>query len=56
MARLIENIRESAAIQKSVQEANEFIQRAVAHLGQFPPGVERSALESLASYIVDRSF
>ncbi len=54
MARLIENIRKSDAIQRSMQEANQFVDRALARLEPLHPGVEREALESLAKYIVDR--
>jgi geranylgeranyl pyrophosphate synthase len=56
MARLIENIRNSSAIKKSMREANEYIQRALAHLEKFPECIEKQALENLAKYIVDRSF
>ena len=54
MTRLIENIRKSDAIERSMQEANQFVDRALARLEPLHPGVEREALESLAKYIVDR--
>jgi geranylgeranyl pyrophosphate synthase len=54
MARLIENIRKSNAIERSMQEASQFVDRALARLEPLHPGVEREALESLAKYIVDR--
>lgn len=54
MARLIENIRKSDAIERSMQEASQFVDRALARLEPLHPGVEREALESLAKYIVDR--
>jgi geranylgeranyl pyrophosphate synthase len=54
MNRLIENIRQSDAIQKSMQEAEDFIQRALSRLETLPLSAERQALENLAKYIVDR--
>ena len=54
MARLIENIRQSDAIERSIQEAGQFVDRALARLEPLHPGVEREALENLAKYIVDR--
>ena len=54
MARLIEHIRQSDAIERSMQEANQFVDRALARLEPLHPGVEREALENLAKYIVDR--
>jgi len=56
MSRLIENIRNSEASRKSMEEATEFVNRALAHLEGLQPGIERGALENLAKYIVDRSF
>lgn len=54
MTRLIGNIRRSDAPQKSMQEAAQFIDRALTRLEPLPVGAERSALENLAKYIVDR--
>lgn len=54
MARLVENIRNSDAAEKSMDEATQFINRALARLEPLQPGTERDALESLAKYIVDR--
>ncbi len=54
MTRLIENIRHSDAVERSMQEAGRFVERALTRLEPFHPGVEREALESLAKYIVDR--
>ncbi len=54
MARLIEHIRQSDAIERSMQEASQFVDRALARLEPLHPGVEREALENLAKYIVDR--
>jgi len=54
MERLVHAIRESNAIKQSMREAESFIQRALEKLAPFHTGVERSALEDLARYIVDR--
>jgi geranylgeranyl pyrophosphate synthase len=54
MERLVNSIRQSDAIQKSLQEAEGFIKRALEKLLPFQPGIERNALEDLARYIVDR--
>jgi len=54
MPRLIEHIRQSDAVERSMQEASQFVDRALARLEPLHPGVEREALESLAKYIVDR--
>jgi geranylgeranyl pyrophosphate synthase len=54
MERLVNSIRQSGAIQKSMQEAEEFIERALEKLSPLHSGSERSALEDLAKYIVDR--
>ncbi len=56
MSRLIEKIRLTDAIHRSMQEASAYVDRALAHLEQQPACVEREALENLAKYIVDRSF
>jgi geranylgeranyl pyrophosphate synthase len=54
MERLVNSIRQSDAIQKSLQEAEGFIKRALEKLLSFQPGIERNALEDLARYIIDR--
>jgi geranylgeranyl pyrophosphate synthase len=54
MEGLVNSIRQSDAIQKSMQEAEAFIKRALEKLSLFHPGIERNALEDLARYIVDR--
>jgi geranylgeranyl pyrophosphate synthase len=54
MARLIENIRQSSAIAKSMREAESHVDRALAHLESLDASTEREALENLAKYIVDR--
>jgi geranylgeranyl pyrophosphate synthase len=54
MERLVNAIRKSEAIQKSMREAEDFIKRALDKLSPLHQGVERSALEDLARYIIDR--
>jgi geranylgeranyl pyrophosphate synthase len=54
MENLIEAIRESDAIEKSMKEAEEFIQRSEKSLIALPDGVERHALMELANYVVNR--
>ncbi|MBN1454553.1 MAG: polyprenyl synthetase family protein [Anaerolineales bacterium] len=54
MERLVNSIRQSDAIQRSMQEAEAFIKRALEKLSPLHPGIERNALEELAKYIIDR--
>ena len=54
MARLIENIRKSDAPQRSMEEAAQYVDRALTRLEPLPASTEREALENLAKYIVDR--
>ena len=54
MERLVNAIRQSDAIQRSMQEAEVFIKRALEKLSPLYPGIERNALEELAKYIIDR--
>ena len=54
MERLVNSIRRSNAIQRSMQEAESCIQRALEKLSPSYTGIERSALEDLARYIIDR--
>jgi geranylgeranyl pyrophosphate synthase len=54
MERLVNAIRQSDAIRKSMREAEDFIKRALDKLSPLDPGIERSALEDLARYIIDR--
>lgn len=54
MERLVNSIRKSDAIQKSMREAEDFIKRALDKLSPLHPGIERSALEDLARYIIGR--
>jgi geranylgeranyl pyrophosphate synthase len=52
--RLVDNIRGSRAIQQSMEEARQAIDRALISLSDGPISPEREALENLAKYIVDR--
>lgn len=54
MKNLIISIQGSDSIQKSINEANQFIERGLHVLLPFKAGVERAALEELARYIVHR--
>jgi len=54
IARVIQSIQESNAIQASVDEAKEFIRQALSALNDLPATPERQALEELAIYIIDR--
>ena len=53
---LIERVRQSEAIVRSVEEARGFVQEAQQVLASFPQGEEREALQALGAYIVDREF
>jgi geranylgeranyl pyrophosphate synthase len=52
--RLVDNIRQSKAIQHSMDEARRAIGRALKSLSDAPLSPEREALENLAKFIVDR--
>ena len=52
--RLVDNIRQSAAIQQAMDEARQAIGRALKALNNAPDSPEREALENLARFIVDR--
>ncbi len=54
MERLVQAIRASDAVHKAVREAEECIERAIAHLAPFENCEEKEALENLARYVVDR--
>jgi geranylgeranyl pyrophosphate synthase len=56
ITQLIHAIRKSDAIQRSHQEAIDYIEQSVACLADLPPCEERYALEDLARYIVNRKF
>jgi geranylgeranyl pyrophosphate synthase len=54
MERLVNSIRKSGAIKKSMREAEDFIKRAMDQLTPLQSSIERKALEDLAKYIIDR--
>lgn len=54
MEKLIESIRNSNAIQRSMQEAHDYVQGALELLTPYPASPERDMLEELTRYIVDR--
>ena len=54
MERLVQSIRGSDATQKAMREAEERVERALACLTPFKDCEERTALENLAHYVVDR--
>ena len=55
MERLVQSIRGSSATSRSMREAQGFIDKALGILKTMPEGLERQALEDLASYIVNRN-
>jgi geranylgeranyl pyrophosphate synthase len=52
--RLVDGIRQSEAIQQSMDEARQAVHRALSSLSDAPVCPERAALENLAKFIVDR--
>ena len=54
MERLMETVRKSTGVKKSLDEAQEYIQKALQPLAGMPDGIERQALEDLARYTVAR--
>ena len=52
--RLVDNIRQSKAIQQAMDEARLAVNRALKSLSDAPVSPEREALENLARFIVDR--
>ncbi len=54
MERLVHAIRQSDAIRRALREAETFVRGALEKLTLFHPSVERTALEELTHYIVDR--
>ena len=52
--RLVDNIRQSKAIQQAMDEARQAVDRALKSLHDAPASPEREALEDLAKFIVDR--
>lgn len=54
MEHLVDSIRASQATGQAMDEAREHIERALRLLESFPAGTERTALQDLANYIIDR--
>jgi geranylgeranyl pyrophosphate synthase len=54
MERLIESIRASNAVLRSMHEAEEYVERATEKLTGMPDNEEKQALQELARFIVDR--
>jgi geranylgeranyl pyrophosphate synthase len=54
LSRLVEQIRQSPAIENARIEARACIERGLSSLRSYPPGEERTCLEELALYIVER--
>jgi geranylgeranyl pyrophosphate synthase len=54
LERLVLAVRKSSGIKKSLEEAQEYIRKALQPLAGMPDGVERRALEDLARYTVTR--
>jgi geranylgeranyl pyrophosphate synthase len=51
---LVDKIRASGAIQQSMREAQEFVNRAIQAIKDLPPCQERQGLIEIARYIVTR--
>jgi geranylgeranyl pyrophosphate synthase len=54
LGRLLTSIRDSGAIEQSLNEARQSIQKGLDMLMMLPESQERKALEELACYIIDR--
>jgi len=54
MERLVQAVRKSSGVKKSLDEAQEYIRKALQPLAGMPARVERQALEDLARYTVTR--
>ncbi|MCB2179589.1 polyprenyl synthetase family protein [bacterium] len=54
LLRVVNAIRQSGAIDSSMDEAREFVQRGIDALAGMPDTPERQALESVARFVVDR--
>lgn len=52
--RVVTSIRMSGAIQRSLEEANRYVDQGVGYLAEMPDCRERQALEELSAYIVRR--
>lgn len=53
--RVVKSIRSSGAIQKSLDEARNFVERSIKAISSLPENTEHRALVELAEYIVDRN-
>lgn len=53
--RLITGIRQSGSIQRAMEDAQQYVSRALDTLDQMPDNPDRRALQELAEYIVQRS-
>jgi geranylgeranyl pyrophosphate synthase len=56
LTRLIQGIRASGAIEKSIHEARQHIARALNALEDLPQNIEHHALEDLAQYVIQRHY
>ena len=54
LQRLVDAIRQSRAIDQSMDEARSAVNRALSSLEVAPASAEKDALEDLAEFIVDR--
>jgi geranylgeranyl pyrophosphate synthase len=54
LGRLLTSIRESGAIELSLNEARTYVHKGLEVLTKLPESQERKALEDLACYIIDR--
>jgi len=54
MERLVQAVRKSHGVEKSLAEAQDYIRKALTPLARMPDGVERQALEDLANFTVSR--
>jgi geranylgeranyl pyrophosphate synthase len=54
MERLVLEVRKSSGVKRSLDEAQEYIQKALETLAGMPESAERQALEDLARYTVTR--
>lgn len=55
MDRLVKSIRNTESINKSVDEARSYVVRALDAIRKFPSSKDRTELENLAKYIIDRN-
>ena len=55
MDRLVKSIRNTDSINKSVEEARTYVERALEAMQKFPASQDRNELENMAKYIIDRN-